>query len=162
MFGNVPGAEWLFNEDAVVKFIDARPVVEFAAPPPTVSVADASSTLSTASSATQPLATPTIDASVATTRPPPAVSDAVPVIGWSVQIASAGSQDAAWSTWKNMQKKFKVLSDQTPVIVKADLGSKGVFFRVRIAGFDNQNGAKIACDHFRANGLSCYISKAEG
>ena len=92
----------------------------------------------------------------------PAVSDAVPVIGWSVQIASAGSQDAAWSTWKNMQKKFKVLSDQTPVIVKADLGSKGIFFRVRIAGFDNQNGAKIACDHFRANGLSCYISKAEG
>jgi tetratricopeptide (TPR) repeat protein len=89
------------------------------------------------------------------------VSPAAPqVSGWTVQIASAASEDAAWSTWKNMQKRFKVLSGQTPVVMKADLGSKGIFYRVRFAGFDDQAGAQSACSKLKAKGVSCYVSKA--
>jgi tetratricopeptide (TPR) repeat protein len=82
-----------------------------------------------------------------------------PVSGWAVQVASASSEDAAWSTWKNMQKRFKVLSNQSPVVMKADLGAKGVFYRVRLAGFDNQGGAQSACTKFKAKGVSCFVSK---
>jgi tetratricopeptide (TPR) repeat protein len=90
---------------------------------------------------------------VASTSPAPA-------IGWSVQIASADTENSAWTTWKNMQKRFKVLADQAPVVVKADLGAKGIFYRVRLAGFDGQSSAQTACAKLKTKGVSCFVSKA--
>jgi tetratricopeptide (TPR) repeat protein len=80
--------------------------------------------------------------------------------GWTVQIASADSEAAAWSTYKKMQKSHGVLNGKTPVVMKADLGTKGVFYRVRFAGFDDQKGALSECGKLKANGVSCYVSKA--
>jgi tetratricopeptide (TPR) repeat protein len=82
--------------------------------------------------------------------------------GWGVQIASASSEDAAWTTWKNMQKRFKVLGNKSPVVVRADLGAKGIFFRVRLAGFDDQNGAKSECSNLKSKGVACFVSKVGG
>ncbi len=98
----------------------------------------------------------------AAATPDATVADAAPASGWAIQVASATSEDAAWATWKNMQKGHKILADQKPVVVKADLGTKGVFFRVRITGFDNQVDAQSGCVKFKTNGVSCYISKADG
>jgi tetratricopeptide (TPR) repeat protein len=79
--------------------------------------------------------------------------------GWAVQIASAASEDAAWSTWKKMQIRYKVLKSKTPAVVKADLGAKGIFYRVRLGGYEDQSTAKSACAKLKAGGVSCYISK---
>ena len=87
---------------------------------------------------------------------------AAPIAGWVVQVASATSEDAAWTTWKNMQKRFKVLADKSPVVVKADLGTRGIFYRVRLAGFEDQIGAKSECNALKSKGVSCFISKSEG
>jgi tetratricopeptide (TPR) repeat protein len=92
-----------------------------------------------------------------------AEQQATPVVsGWTVQIASAGSEDAAWSTWKKMQSRFKVLQSQKPNVVKADLGAKGVFYRIRLGGYDAQDAAKAACSKLKSKGVSCYISKVGG
>jgi tetratricopeptide (TPR) repeat protein len=80
--------------------------------------------------------------------------------GWAVQIASAASEDAAWSTWKKMQVRHKVLKSKNPAVVKADLGAKGIFYRVRLGGFAEQESAKAACAKLKAGGVDCYISKA--
>ena len=80
--------------------------------------------------------------------------------GWSVQIASATSEDAAWSTWKKMQSSHGVLAGKKPIVVKADLGTKGTFFRVRLTGFDNQSDAKSVCSKLKSGGVTCFISKA--
>jgi tetratricopeptide (TPR) repeat protein len=88
-------------------------------------------------------------------------AQAAPVSGWAIQVASAASEDAAWASWKIMQKKHQVLAGQKPIVVKADLGTKGIFYRVRIAGFDNQSDAQSGCAKFKTGGVSCYISKAE-
>ena len=98
----------------------------------------------------------------AAATPDASIADATSVSGWAIQVASATSEDAAWATWKNMQKGHRILADQKPVVVKADLGTKGIFFRVRITGFDNQADAQSGCVKFKTNGVSCYISKAEG
>ena len=82
------------------------------------------------------------------------------ITGWSVQLASAASEDAAWSTWKKMQARNKALAGKTPVVVKADLGAKGTFYRVRLVGFDNQGDASSACSKLKSKGVNCYISKA--
>jgi tetratricopeptide (TPR) repeat protein len=88
---------------------------------------------------------------------PPVVSSA-----WSVQVASATSEDAAWSTWKKMQARYSVLKSKKPVVVRADLGAKGIYYRVRLGGFDDQKLAAKECSKLKASGVSCYISKTEG
>jgi tetratricopeptide (TPR) repeat protein len=88
-----------------------------------------------------------------------AAEAAVQTSGYMVQIASAASEEAAWSTWKKMQKRNKALQSLKPIVVKADLGTKGVFYRVRLQGFEDQNGAKAACSKLKANGVSCFVSK---
>ncbi len=82
--------------------------------------------------------------------------------GWGVQVASASSEDAAWTTWKNMQKRFNVLARKSPVVVRADLGTKGIFYRVRLAGFNDQNSAKSECKALKSKGVSCFVSKSDG
>ena len=91
------------------------------------------------------------------TEEEPAV--AAPADGWSVQLASATSEDGAWSTWKKIKAKHQLLADKKPVVVRADLGTKGIFYRVRLAGFENQNAAKASCSKLKSSGLSCYVSK---
>jgi Tfp pilus assembly protein PilF len=79
--------------------------------------------------------------------------------GWSVQVASATSEDGAWSTWKKMKAKHRSLSDKKPIVVKADLGIKGIVYRVRLPGFGDQNAAKKSCTKLKSSGVSCYVSK---
>ena len=79
--------------------------------------------------------------------------------GWSVQLASATSEDGAWSVWKKMKAKHQLLSAERPVVVKADLGTKGIVYRVRLAGFEDQNAAKKSCTKLKSSGISCYVSK---
>jgi tetratricopeptide (TPR) repeat protein len=79
--------------------------------------------------------------------------------GWSVQLASATSEDGAWSTWKKMKAKHRSLVAQKPVVVRADLGTKGIVYRVRLAGFEDQNAAKKSCSKLKSSGISCYVSK---
>ena len=97
------------------------------------------------------------------TAPAPPVSDAAAGAptsdGWSVQLASATSEDGAWSTWKKMKAMHQALAAVKPVVVRADLGAKGVFYRVRLAGFEDQNAAKASCSKLKSSGISCYVSK---
>ncbi len=79
--------------------------------------------------------------------------------GWSVQVASATSEDGAWSTWKKMKAKHQLLSAEKPVVVKADLGTKGIVYRVRLPGFADQNAAQKSCTKLKSSGVSCYVSK---
>ncbi|MEI2806737.1 MAG: SPOR domain-containing protein [Albidovulum sp.] len=87
-------------------------------------------------------------------------ADAPKISGWSVQLASAATEDAAWSTWKKMQAQHKALAAKEPVVVKADLGTKGIFYRVRLVGFDTQSDASSECSRLKSKGVKCYISKA--
>jgi tetratricopeptide (TPR) repeat protein len=80
--------------------------------------------------------------------------------GWTVQVASAVSEEAAMSVWNKMQSRHKVLSGKTPSIVRADLGAKGIMYRVRLGGFDEQASAKKACSRLKSGGVSCFIIKA--
>jgi len=83
-----------------------------------------------------------------------------PLKGWSVQLASAASEDAAWSVWKKMKARNKALESKDPVVVRADLGTKGIFFRVRLVGFDSQSEASGECSKLKSRGVKCFVSKA--
>jgi tetratricopeptide (TPR) repeat protein len=111
--------------------------------------------------------TPAAEVQTAAAEPAPAVEPAPEpepaapkLTGWSVQIASATTEDAAWSSWKKMQSRHKILAGKEPVVVRADLGAKGVFFRVRLTGFDSQSDAGSECARLKAKGVKCFVSKA--
>ncbi len=79
--------------------------------------------------------------------------------GWSVQISSAASANAAQSTLQKLKAKHK-LSDSLDIkIIKADLGAKGTFYRLRLTDFGSQGDAKKACSKLKSKGLSCFVSK---
>jgi tetratricopeptide (TPR) repeat protein len=79
--------------------------------------------------------------------------------GWAVQIASAVSEDAAWSVWKRMKARHKALSAREPIVVRADLGDKGIFYRVRFV-FDNKSDAGSECSRLKSSGVACFVSRA--
>ena len=89
-----------------------------------------------------------------------AIETSAPLSGWSIQLSSAAQEDLAWGTWKKLQSRHKVLAGQKAVVVKADLGKKGVFYRLRLAGYEDQGAAKAVCSRLKAKGLSCFVSKA--
>lgn len=121
----------------------AEPVVEEPAPAP--EVVPAAETVAEAEQTP-----PESDSSSASSEQPS---------GYAVQIASAASENAAWSTWKKMQSRNKALQSLKPSVVKADLGSKGIFYRVRLHGFDEQSAAKSACNKLKSKGVNCFVSK---
>lgn len=107
-------------------------------------------------------AAPEQTASLANTDAAPAAepADAPKITGWAVQLASATSEDGAWSLWKKMQARSKSLKGMEAVVVRADLGAKGIFYRLRLVGYDNQNDASRACGKLKSSGVKCYVSKA--
>jgi tetratricopeptide (TPR) repeat protein len=103
---------------------------------------------------------PEVAEAVAPEEPTTDAATAAPAGAWTVQIASAASEDAAWSTWKKMKARNKSLSSQEAHVVRADLGKKGVFYRVRLGGYDDQKDAGKACAKLKSKGVNCFISKS--
>ncbi len=85
---------------------------------------------------------------------------AADMTGWVVQVSSATSEVAAWETWKKMQGTHKILNGQKANVVKAELGAKGTFYRVRLENFADQAAAKSACGKLKSGGVSCFVSKS--
>jgi tetratricopeptide (TPR) repeat protein len=126
----------------------------------TPSVADTSEATEQASADSQE----TIAASLATNEPaltsePEPSASTTELTGWSVQLSSAKNEKAAWGIWDKLKAKHKVLADQKPIVVKADLGTKGIFYRLRLAGFTDSSSAAEACSKLKSKGIKCYVSR---
>ena len=110
--------------------------------------------LTTAASKPQP-ATPTQVASLpAATQPASGGNSAA-----YVQLSSQRSEDAARSAFAALQRKFPaVLGSAVADIQKADLGSKGIYYRARV-GAPTKEAAVALCEQLRAAGGDCLISR---
>ncbi len=89
-----------------------------------------------------------------------AAADAPRMTGWTVQLASANTEDGAWALWKKMQASKKALKGKQAVVVRADLGTKGIFYRLRLVGYDTQGEASRDCGRLKSGGIKCFVSKA--
>ncbi|MFO0994775.1 MAG: SPOR domain-containing protein [Hyphomicrobiales bacterium] len=89
----------------------------------------------------------------------PSASDDAVLSGWAVQISSQKDEKVAWNVWKKLKAKHTILANQKPVVMKADLGDRGIVYRLRLAGFDDQDSARGMCSKLKARGVACYVSK---
>lgn len=74
-----------------------------------------------------------------------------------VQLGAYRSNEEASGAWKQMQKKHRQLANMTPIIVRADLGDKGVYYRLRSGGFASANEAKAFCNSMSILGQACLV-----
>lgn len=95
----------------------------------------------------------------------PAAAQAAPApvasggAGAYVQLSSQRSEEAARSAFAALQRKFpSVLGSATVDIQKADLGSKGVYYRARV-GAPTRNAAVDLCEQLRSAGGDCLIAR---
>ena len=94
-----------------------------------------------------------------TPKPAPVVPAAASG-AYVLQIGAFPSQaeaDAAWKTYK--AKHTALLADASDDVQKADLGDKGIWYRLRITGFPSKDVASAMCDRLKADGGICFLGK---
>ncbi len=75
-----------------------------------------------------------------------------------VQIASVKSDDEARKEWARMQHAHPdLLGDLELSVQSADLGERGVFFRIRAGPFPNRATAQDMCWQIKAAKLGCLV-----
>jgi tetratricopeptide (TPR) repeat protein len=109
--------------------------------------------------ASAPEPTVTLEPAPAPVAEEPAEADETVLSGWAVQISSQKDEKVAWNVWKKLKAKHKILASQKPVVMKADLGDRGIVYRLRLAGFEDQDSARGMCSRLKSRGVSCYVSK---
>lgn len=78
-----------------------------------------------------------------------------------VQVASVRSQADAQSLWSNVETKFRstLPSGTYSDIKRVDLGSKGVYYRLRVAGLADKSAANRLCERLKARNQACFVTK---
>ena len=80
--------------------------------------------------------------------------------GYAVQVSSQRSEAEAQSSFRDLQAKYPdVLGGRTPIIRRADLGAKGIYFRAMVGPFTSADQATELCTNLKASGGSCLIQK---
>jgi sporulation related protein len=75
-----------------------------------------------------------------------------------IQLAALKSEAEANKAWTRVLAKHNdVLGALTVHIVRADLGSQGIYYRVQAGPFADKASAKAACDKLKASGQQCLV-----
>jgi hypothetical protein len=78
--------------------------------------------------------------------------------GFMVQLSSQKSEAEAQSSFRSLQAKFpNELGGLAPVVRRADLGSKGVFYRTMVGPFASAQEASQFCGNYKAAGGQCVV-----
>ena len=135
----------------------AAPRAPAAAPrsPPTSANASANAPLSLAPGAPAAAEPP---ARVAAVNPAPAPAAAPSSGGFVVQVSSQKTEADAQASFKALQGKFPaVLGSRAPLIKRADLGDKGVFYRATVGPFGTRDEAVQLCTNLKTAGGQCVV-----
>jgi hypothetical protein len=76
--------------------------------------------------------------------------------GYLVQVSSQKSESDAQSSFRALQTKYSLLKSRQAVIRRADLGSKGVYYRAMVP-FDTGDEAVQFCNGLKQAGGQCII-----
>lgn len=80
--------------------------------------------------------------------------------GYRVQVSSQRSPDQAQSSFASMQSRFpSVLGTLQPDVQRADLGEKGIYYRVRVGPWATRAEAVEVCESLQAAGGSCFVTQ---
>jgi hypothetical protein len=80
--------------------------------------------------------------------------------GYVVQISSQRSEADAQASFRGLQTKFpRELGDREPIVRRADLGPKGIYYRAMVGPFGSAGDADQFCSGLKAAGGQCIVQK---
>jgi hypothetical protein len=80
--------------------------------------------------------------------------------GYAVQLSSQGSEAEAQSSFRALQAKYpNLLGGREPIVRRADLGEKGIYYRAMVGPFASREQATDLCSNLKAAGGSCIVQK---
>lgn len=80
--------------------------------------------------------------------------------GYAVQVTSQRSEAEAQSAYRALAAKYpNQLGGRTPIVRRADLGSKGVYYRALVGPFASMEQAAGMCSSLKAAGGTCLVQK---
>lgn len=89
---------------------------------------------------------------------PPSVQSAGLGGGFLVQVSSQRSEAIALETFRELQRRYpSILGDRAPDIQRADLGERGIYYRVRV-GYPTREQAITMCESLKAAGGDCLLA----
>jgi hypothetical protein len=139
----------------------AAPAPSPAAPrnPPTSANASANAPLSLVPQGAQPAPAAEPRTRVANDSPAPAAPSAGGG-GYLVQVSSQRSETDAQASYRALQGKFPaVLGSHAPLIKRADLGDKGVYYRAMVGPFGSPDEASQFCGSLKSAGGQCVVQR---
>ena len=88
-----------------------------------------------------------------------AVAPAKEEFAWGVQLIGSGSEAAAHTAYREMQKKYALLlAAHPPLVLRTSLGKASSWYRVRV-GTATRASAEALCAKLRASGGSCLVQR---
>jgi hypothetical protein len=121
--------------------------------------ADGNAPLSLSPAASRSAASATRTAAVAPAAAPAAVQDSGGE-GTYVQVTSQRSEADARSSWRSLQTQYpSLLGSRQAAIRRADLGSKGVYYRALVGPFASASEAGDLCNSLKSAGGQCVIQR---
>jgi SPOR domain len=83
-----------------------------------------------------------------------------PTNGYLVQVSSQRSEADAQTSYRSLQTKFPdMLGQRPPVIKRADLGEKGIYYRAMVGPFGTPDEAVQMCNSLKTAGGQCVVQK---
>ncbi len=80
--------------------------------------------------------------------------------GYALQIGAYKSEAEAMAAWKVYRSKHAaLLAGFSPEVQRADLGSKGVWYRLRIPSFADKEAAVGLCDRLKSQHGACFLAR---
>lgn len=101
---------------------------------------------------------------VAAIAPPPPHVVSAPSLKaagiWKVQLLSAKDREAVVKEWEKISLKHSELIAGLPYFIEeADLGDKGVFYRLKIGDYNERAEAEKLCEQLKPKKLGCFVVK---
>ncbi|HXV25238.1 MAG TPA: SPOR domain-containing protein [Alphaproteobacteria bacterium] len=125
-----------------------------AAPASTVPSEPALAASATSSATTQEATAP------AATQAPAAPATTAAAGSWKIQLAAVKTEAAAKQEWSRVQKVHPdLLGDMRLTVQRADLGTKGIFFRIQAGPLPNRTTAEDVCAELKASKQPCIVVK---
>jgi hypothetical protein len=129
--------------------------------PPSAANASANAPMSLAPQGAQPGPAAEPRARVAATTPAQtAPSGGGGSGGYLVQVSSQRNEADAQASYRALQGKFPtVLGSRAPLIKRADLGDKGVYYRAMVGPFGSPDEASQFCGSLKTAGGQCVVQR---
>lgn len=93
-------------------------------------------------------------------RAPASGTSAASSGGYAVQVSSQRSQAEAQAVFRSLKAKFpNQLGGREPIVRRADLGPKGVYYRTLVGPFASMEEAASMCSSLKAAGGTCIVQR---